>query len=163
MPDALSPAAAHQQDFLPLLAAGAEREAAGRREQEHGPARGRGGPGEEAGRGSQAGCGGGARGGGPPPCPPRPRPLPGAARKRPDATAAQRRGGPATPLRPLLAVLLNPRPPPTKCSPPHGACAEPFASRSRLRAGAGGGRWGGGRALGRGAGGRGLGAGRLSQ
>lgn len=143
MPDARSPAAAHQQDFLPLLAAGTRRAASGQLEKERGRRGGGTGKtrrrGEARGRAAGAGPGAGEM----PPRPPQPRP-PGrralaAWTQLPSNVAA----APAAPLTTPLSALCQP---PTECAPPRGACAEPSTSRSRrgraggvLGAGAGGG------------------------
>ena len=130
-----SPTAAHQQDFLPLSAARAGREASGRREKEHGRRGGRGGLGEGAGRPRR---GGGARragvlrgrgrsGGGARLSPAPSRALPAGGR---DATATQRRSGPLR--NPHLSALPSPSPRPRSSARPScGACAEPSTSCSR--------------------------------
>ena len=127
MPDARSSAAAHQQDFLPLSAEGAGREASRRREKERGrrgggaaKARGRRSQGEGAGLYVRAGRGGEAWVGR---CPPQPRPLPGFACTRAGRNCR------ATSRRPPTALVSLPFsplvPPPTERARSRGACAEP--------------------------------------
>lgn len=103
--------------------------------------RGRGGPAEGAGRGARAGCGGGARAGEGPPCPPQPRPLPGAARSRTGRNCRATLRRPPDPSAPDgLCPPLPLAPPPAERVPPCSACAEPATSRGRQRRAGGGGR-----------------------
>lgn len=131
MPDARSTAAAHQQDFLPLSAAGAGREGSWRREKERGRRWG-GGAGKARGRGEARGraAGAGPEAGEVPQARLSPAP-PGSERTR------ARRNCRATPWLPPppLCALLSPCPAPGRTRPALWRVRRTFRLQQLLEAG----------------------------